>query len=64
MTSEDTQKPQNDEGASKNTKANGNTSDANSDRVLTVDILGLRWPEQEDREEVGAGDEGNDERED
>lgn len=56
---EDGEKDKNDTSSSENTKTDGHATEANLDGVVAVHIEGLRGPEQEDREEVGARDEGN-----
>lgn len=61
MTSENAQKPKDYDCTCQDTKTNGQTSDAYAHRILAVYVEGLRWPEEEHGEEVGAGDEGDDE---
>jgi len=58
------QKPKDDEGSRKDAEADGNATDANANWILTVDVESLGRPEKQDRKEIGAGDESNDERED
>jgi len=53
------QKPKDDEGSCKDAEADGDSTDANANRILTVDIKSLGRPEKQDRKEVGTGDEGN-----
>ena len=60
MASENAEEPEHDDSTSKDAKADGDTADANTNGVMTVDVEGLCWPEHDDREKVGAGDEGDD----
>ena len=64
MASKNTEKPKNDESASQDTKANWQTSDSDTNRVLTIDVECLCGPEKQDGEEVGSRDEGDDQRQD
>ena len=57
------QRPENDNGTGKNRKSDWDTTDSDADWVMAVDIKGLGWPEHDDREEIGTGDEGDDESE-
>lgn len=61
VAAEDAQKPEHDASAGQDAEADGDAADANADGILAVDVEGLRGPEHEDGEEVGAGDEGDDE---
>ncbi|EPE05084.1 hypothetical protein F503_03689 [Ophiostoma piceae UAMH 11346] len=49
--------------ADKHGDGKGQAAQADTDGVVAVDVVGLRGPEHEDREEVGAGHEGDQERE-
>ena len=60
VASENAEEPEHDDSTSKDAKADGETTDANANGVMTVDVEGLCWPEHDDREKVGAGDEGDD----
>jgi hypothetical protein len=60
VASENAEEPEYDDSTSKDTKTDGDTTDANANRVMTVDVEGLCGPEHDDREEVGTGDEGDD----
>lgn len=58
---EDGQKPEHDASAGQDGEEEGKISNADADRVLTVNAEGLAGPEHEDGEEVGAGHECDDE---
>lgn len=62
MSSEHAKQPKNNEGPRQNTQAYGKPSEPHTNRVMAVDIKRLGGPEEEDREEIGAGYEGDDER--
>ena len=62
MATENTQKPKDGKGTCEDTEADWDTTDTNTDRILTVDVESLCWPEQENGKKVGTGDEGNDKR--
>lgn len=64
MASKHTQEPEDNAGSGKDAEADGDATDANTDGILTIDVEGLGGPEEQDREEVGTGDEGDDECED
>ena len=59
VSTEDRQQPQDDTGSGQNTETNGNSSDPNSNRIMSIDVESLCWPEHDDREEIGTGDGGN-----
>ena len=61
MTSEHTEKPKDDKSACQDTEANWQPSDSDADGVVTVDIEGLRRPEEQDGEKVGSRYKGDDE---
>lgn len=54
-----TQQPETNERPRKNSKPDRQTTKANLNRVMAVDIKCLGRPEHEYREEIGAGDERN-----
>src|SRR3984957_11512732 len=60
VASENAEEPEHDDSTSKDAKTDGETTDADANGVMTVDVEGLCWPEHDDREKVGAGDEGDD----
>lgn len=60
MASENAEKPQDHDGTSQDAEANGKTPDTDAGRVMAVHVESLRGPEHDDREEVGARDEGDD----
>ena len=62
MPSKDTEKPQDNTGTNQNTKSNRDSSNTNLNRVVPVDIECLRWPEHNNREEIGTRDKGDDKR--
>jgi hypothetical protein len=59
VASEDAEEPEHDDGTGKDAKADGETTNADANGVMAVDVEGLCWPEHDDREKVGAGDEGD-----
>lgn len=59
MTPEHAQKPQDDASTSQDSETDGNSTDTNTNGVLSVNIEGLGRPEHEDGEEIGTGDEGD-----
>lgn len=54
MTPENTEQPQNNTGATHDSESDRDTSDADCNGVMSVDIFGLGGPEHNHREEVGA----------
>ena len=54
------QEPQHDDRSKQNRKAHRQASDAYTNRFMTIDIECLSRPEEQDREKVGATDEGDD----
>ena len=64
MAPEYAKKPQNNACAGQNRKANGDTADTYTDRVMAVNIEGLCRPEHDHREEVGTRNEGDNKRKD
>jgi hypothetical protein len=60
VTSENAEEPENNDGASQDAEANWNTTDTDAGGIMTVDVESLCWPEHDYREEVGAGDKGDD----
>ena len=60
MAAEDAEEPEHDNGTSQDTEANGDTTDTDAGGVMTIDIEGLCGPEHDDGEEVGTGNEGDD----
>jgi hypothetical protein len=63
VASQHRQQPQYDAGTCQDAETDGDSADTNTNRVVSVDVESLRRPEHEDGEEVGAGDERDDERE-
>lgn len=63
MSTEYRQQPQNDACTCQDRETNGNTSDADTDRIMSVYIECLSRPEHENGEEVSARNESDDERE-
>jgi len=59
VAAEDGEQPEDGEGACEDWEADGHAADSDADGVVTVDVEGLGWPEEEDGEEIGAGDEGD-----
>ena len=59
---EDREEPEHDTGTCEDGEADGETAESDANGVVAVDVEGLRGPEEEDGEEVGARDEGDDER--
>jgi hypothetical protein len=59
VASENAEEPEYDDSTGKDAKADGETTDADTNGVMTVDVESLCWPEHDDREKVGAGDEGD-----
>lgn len=45
MAAEDTKEPQNNTSPAHNTKADGETAETDAERVMSVDVERLRWPE-------------------
>jgi hypothetical protein len=64
VASENAKEPEHDDSTSKDAKADGETTDADANGVMTVDVEGLGRPEHDDREKVGAGDESDDQSQD
>lgn len=64
MTLQHTEKPKNDKGTCKNTEANRDSTNADTYWILSIDVKSLGWPEQQDGEKVGPGDEGDDQSQD
>ena len=62
VAAEDAKEPEHDAGTGQDAEADGDTADADAGGVVAVDVEGLCGPEHDDGEEVGAGDEGNDQR--
>lgn len=62
MSTENGQQPKHDESTSQNGEAYGETSQADTDGIMTIDVERLSRPEHENGKEVGAGDESDDER--
>ena len=62
MATQDRQQPKHDASTCQNAEPDGDSSDSDTNGVVSVHIERLRRPEHEDREEVGARDECNDER--
>lgn len=62
MSFEHAKQPQNHNSPHQNTQAYGKPSESHSNWVMAVDIKCLGGPEEENREEVGARDEGDDKR--
>lgn len=60
MTSENAEEPEHNDGTSQDAEANWNTTDTDTGGIMAVDVESLCWPEHDDREEIGAGDEGDD----
>jgi hypothetical protein len=60
VASENAEEPEHDDSTSKDAKTDGETTNADTSGVMTIDVEGLCWPEHDDREKVGAGDEGDD----
>lgn len=61
-TPQQTQQPQNNTGTAQNAQTDGQTAQSDSHGIVVIDVEGLGGPEHDDGEEVGAGDEGDDER--
>lgn len=55
------QEPQDDEGTDQDSETDWHPAEPDLDRVVAVHVEGLGGPEEEDGEEVGAGDECDDE---
>jgi len=64
VTTEHTEEPKHNHSTSQDTESNRQSSNADADWILTVHIEGLGRPEEQDGEEVGAGDECDDEGQD
>ena len=62
MTSEHGQEPENDARTGENGAADGQTTEADVDRIVAVDVERLGGPEHENGEEVGSAHEGDDQR--
>ena len=60
MATEDAEEPEHDTGTSQDTETDGDTTDTDAGGVMAVDVEGLRGPEHDNGEEIGAGDEGDD----
>jgi hypothetical protein len=60
VTTEHRQEPKYDTRTSQDGEADGDTTDTDANGVMPVDVECLRRPEHEDREEIGAGDERDD----
>ena len=61
MAPEHAQQPQYHAGSGQDRKPDRNTANADSNRILPVDVESLRRPEHEDGKEVGTRDSGDDE---
>ena len=61
MPSEDTEEPKDDDSAGQDTEANRDTSNSDSNGVLTIDVECLCRPEEQNGEEIGSRDKGDDE---
>jgi len=55
-----TKENKNDAGTSQDGETEAKVALANLPGIMTVHVVRLRWPEEQDREEVGSGDEGDD----
>lgn len=53
------EQPKDDTGASQDRKPDWEATDSNTNWVVAIDIESLRGPEEEHREEIGAGDESD-----
>lgn len=60
MSAEHTQEDQHNTGTSQDAKANRKTANTDINRIMSVHVERLGGPEHEHGEEVGAGDEGDD----
>lgn len=60
MAAENAEEPKHDDGPGQNAEGDGETTDTDAGGIMAVDVEGLSRPEHDDREEVGAGDEGDD----
>ena len=61
MSLKQTQQPKNDASSCQDSKADRKTPNSDSDGVVSVDVKRLGRPEHQHGEEIGAGDEGDDE---
>ena len=61
VAAEHAEQAEHDAGAGDDGQADGEAADADADGVVAVHVEGLRRPEHDHRDEVGAGDEGDDE---
>lgn len=55
------QKPQDNKSSDQDAESNRKTTNTTSDRIVTVHVVRLSGPEEDDGEKVGSGDEGDDE---
>ena len=60
VAAEDRQQPENDAGTCQDREANWETTNTNANGIVAINVEGLSRPEHDDGEEVGAGDEGDD----
>jgi len=60
IASEYREEPEDNAGTGEDGETDGHAADADADGVVAVDVEGLGGPEEEDGEEVCAGDEGDD----
>ena len=60
MASEDGEEPENDACTCEDGETDGHAAKTYTNWIVAVDIEGLSGPEEEDREEVCAGNEGDD----
>ena len=63
MTSENAEKPEHNACASKNAKTDWDSTNTNTSGVVPIDVECLCGPEHDDREEVGAANRSDDQRE-
>jgi hypothetical protein len=59
VASENAEEPEHDDSTGKDAKADGETTNADANGIMAVDVESLCWPEHDDGEKVGAGDEGD-----
>jgi hypothetical protein len=64
VTLQESQEPEDDAGAGHDAEASWQAAKANLDGVMTVNVESLSRPEHENREEVGTGNESDDQGED
>jgi hypothetical protein len=60
VTAEDGEEPEHNASTSQDGEADGYPAHTDANGIVAVDVKGLRRPEEEDGEEVGAADEGDD----